>query len=53
MIAVGAVQLLDWNQTIGLDFLFQIRWLDKVCTVCPGGVGSATSGGFLGKARRL
>ena len=52
MIAVDAVQLLDWNQMVGLDWiswgLFQIRWLDKVCTVCPGGVGLATSGGFLG-----
>ena len=26
------VQLLDWNQMVRLDFLFQIRWLDKVCT---------------------
>ena len=32
MIAVDAVWLLDWNQMVILDFLIQIRWLDKVCT---------------------
>ena len=50
MIAVDAVWLLDWNQVVGLDFLGIVS--DQVVGQSLHS-GSATSGGFLGKARRL